>query len=216
MRAAAVFALALVAGPATAAVDVDLTRYADAERAGAVAAVKGRAYAERRMPDGAEVPLTGTTVVALPWSEALVRRLEALRDGARSSATAYRGTAALMQRAREAYEHELADAGGGDLVRRAVTDPAGRFDLGRLPEGRWLILGVADSFHETSTPKAGRKDREMFRRSPRLVGFRSRLMWLREIAVTPSEGADLDLTDRNVWFTGVIEERVLERVPGRR
>jgi hypothetical protein len=56
----------------------------------------------------------------------------------------------------------------------------------------------------------------MFRRSPRLVGFRSRLMWLREIAVTPSEGADLDLTDRNVWFTGVIEERVLERVPGRR
>lgn len=211
----ALLAVVLAAGPGAAAVDVDLQRYALAERAGAIVPVGGRAYAERRTPDGPEIPLTGATVVAMPWSETLTRRLQQLKEGARASAAAYRETAALMQRAREAYETELQAAGEPDLVRTAVVDPRGRFDLGRLPAGRWLIIATSESFHETSGPRAERKDREMYSPRPRLVGFHTRAVWLRDVAVV-AEPVELELTDRNIWFTGVVEQRVVDPVPGRR
>lgn len=212
---AALLAVALAAGSGAAAVDVDLQRYALAERAGAIVSVGGRAYAERRTPDGPETPLTGATVVAMPWSETLTRRLQQLREGARASAAAYREAATLMQRAREAYEAELQAAGEPDLVRTAVVDPRGRFDLGRLPAGRWLIIATSESFHETSAPRAERKDREMYSPRPRLVGFHTRAVWLRDVAVV-ADPVELELTDRNIWFTGVVEQRVVDPVPGRR
>lgn len=215
LRVLATLALVLFVGPAAAAVDVDLKRYVEAERVGAAAGVTGRAYTERRKPDAPDTPLAGTTVVALPRSEALVRRLQQLREGARESAPAYRDAAGLMQKAREAYERELWEAGAADLVRTAVVDAAGRFDLGRLPEGRWIVVGTWDQFVEARAPKPGRKDREMYVRTPRLVGFRSRLVWLQDVDVTRAERAELQLTDRNVWFTGVVEERVLDAGPRR-
>ena len=215
MRAWAALALVLVAGPVIAAVDVDLKRYTDADRAGATASVGGRAYAERRKPDAPDTPLTGTTVVAVPRSEALVRRLQQLRDGARESAPAYREAATLMQKAREAYEKELWTAGAAELVRTAVVDAAGRFDLGPLPEGPWLILGTWEQFVEAHAAKSARREREIYIGRPPLVGFRSRLVWLRDVVVSRTEGAELELTDRNVWFTGVVEERVLDAGPRR-
>ena len=58
------------------------------------------------------------------------------------------------------------------------------------------------------TPKTERKERrELYTPPPRLTGYRSRLVWLREIAVGGAEPAALELTDRNVWFSGVVEER---------
>ena len=199
---------ALFVGPATADVDVDIARYTEAERAGATVAVAGRAYAERRKPDGPDAPLAGTTVVALPRSEALVRRLEQLRAGARDSGPAYRQAAALIQREREAYERDLWQAGGADLVRTAVVDAEGRFDLGRLPEGRWLLLATRDEpVRTTASPRVGG---DTYLPTRRLVGFRSRQVWLREIDVTRSEPVEVRLTDRNVWFSGVVEERALD------
>jgi hypothetical protein len=35
-------------------------------------------------------------------------------------------------------------------------------------------------------------------------------VWLQEVTVAGSATATLDLTDRNGWFNGVIEERVLD------
>ena len=128
---------------------------------------------------------------------------------------AYRQAATSMQRAREAYEAELEAAGEPGLVRTAVVDPQGRFDLGRLPAGRWLIIATSESFHETSAPRAERKDREMYSPRPRLVGFHTRAVWLRDVAVA-AEPVELELTDRNIWFTGVVEQRVVDPVPGRR
>src|SRR5688572_19715437 len=69
MRGWAALALVLVAGPAAAVVDVDLTRYLAADRAGAAVAVTGRAFAERPKPDAPDTPLVGATVVAVPRSE---------------------------------------------------------------------------------------------------------------------------------------------------
>jgi hypothetical protein len=211
MRGWATFAVALVAAPALAAVDVDLTGYTAAERAGTAAAVSGRAFAERRKPDAPDTPLAGASVVAVPRSEALLRRLEQLREGARDSANAYRDAAVLMQRARETYERELWDAGAPQLVRNAIVDTSGRFDLGRLPEGRWLVVAVWDQTVHSRSAKPERKDRrerELYMPAPRLTGYRSRLVWLRELAVSGAQPVALELTDRNVWFSGVVEERV--------
>jgi hypothetical protein len=211
----AALVLMLFVGPAAAAVDVDLKPYADAERAGAAVGVTGRAYAERRKPDAPDTPLAGATVVALPRSEALLRRLQQLREGARGSAPAYKDAAGLMQKAREAYERELWEAGAADLVRATVVDASGRFDLGRLPEGRWIIVGTWDQRLDARAPKPGRKERETYVQTPRLVGFRSRLVWLQDVDVSRTERPELRLTDRNVWFTGVVEERVLDAGPRR-
>lgn len=203
-------ALILAAGPALAAIDVDLSGYTKADRAGAAVAVTGRAFAERPKPDAPDTPLVGANVVAVPRSEALLRRLEQLRDGARDSAAAYRDAAVLMQRAREAYERELWDAGAPELVRNAIVDGSGRFDLGRLPEGRWLIVAVWDRTAHSRTIKPERKERrerELYLPGARLSGYRSRLVWLRDIAVGGGEPTALELTDRNVWFSGVVEER---------
>ena len=209
-------ALTLAAGPAMAAIDVDLTRYTAADGAGA--GVSGRAFAERPKPDAPETPLVGATVVAVPRSEALLRRLEQLRNGARDSASAYREAASLMQRAREAYERQLWEAGAPQLVRNAVVDGSGRFDLGRLPEGRWLVLAVWDRTVHSRTVKPERKvrrERELYLPGSRLSGYRSRLVWVREIAVSGAEPTALELTDRNVWFSGVVEERTQDAGPRR-
>lgn len=219
MRAWAPLALAMVAGPALAAVDVDLTRYTAADRAGAAVQVTGRAFAERRKPDAPDAPLVGASVVAVPWSEALLRRFEQLREGARDSASAYRDAALLMQRAREAYERELWDAGAPELVRNAVVDSSGRFDLGRLPEGRWIIVAVWDRTVHSRTVKPEGKERrerrELYVPAPRLTGYRSRLVWIRELAVSGTQPPALELTDRNVWFSGVVEERTQDAGPRR-
>jgi hypothetical protein len=211
-------ALPLIAGQATGAIDVDLRRYTDAERTGAAVAVTGRVFAERRKVDGAELPLAGASVVAVPRSEALLRRLEHLREGARESATAFREAAKLMQRAREAYERELWEAGAPQLVRNAVVDSTGRFELGSLPEGRWIVVAVWDHAVNAKTAKPGNKDRGVYLPTPRLTGYRARLVWVREVAVSRADPASLELTDRNVWFSGVVEERVQDAGPptGRR
>jgi hypothetical protein len=208
----------LAAGTALAAIDVDLTGYTAAERSGAAATVTGRAFAERRKPDGPDTPLVGANVVAMPRSEALLRRFEQLREGARESANAYRDAALQMQRAREAYERELWDAGAPQLVRNAVVDASGRFDLGQLPEGRWLIVASWDLPVNAKGPRQDSRERGAYLPSPRLTGYRSRLVWVREVAVTRADPAALELTDRNVWFTGVVEERVQDAGPpvGRR
>jgi hypothetical protein len=215
MRVLVIMALTLFGAAAGAGVDVDLKPYAEADRAGAASAVTGRAYAERRKPDVPDTPLAGATVVALPRSEALVRRLEQLRQGARDSAPAYRDAATLMQKAREAYERELWEAGAAELVRAVVVDSAGRFDLGRLPEGRWIVLAAWDQSFDTRAPKTDRQDRGKYVRGSRLVGYRSRLVWFRDLAVNRNDGAELELTDRNVWFSGVVEERVKDAGPRR-
>jgi hypothetical protein len=218
MRAWGSLALALIAGPALAAIDVDLKSYTTAERAGAAVAVTGRAFAERRKPDGPDTPLVGASVVAVPRSEALLRRLEQLRDGARDSASAYRDAALRMQRAREAYERELWDAGAPQLVRNAVVDSNGRFDLGQLPEGRWIVVAMWDHLVSSRGGKPDTKERGVYLPPSRLTGYRSRLVWLREVAVSRADPAALELTDRNVWFAGVVEERVKDAgpPPGRR
>lgn len=213
--AALAAALLVVTASAALALDVDLKAYDDARRRGETATIAGRVYAERRRPNAPEVPLARAVVVALPRSEALLRRLDELRAHARDSATAYRDAATQMRVAREAYEREVWQAGAADLVRSTVVDADGRFELADLPAGRWMVWGTHSEFVESRSPKGQPRERERFRLPPRLIGYYTERAWLREVETAPGAPATVELTDRNVWFSGVVEDRVLDAGPSR-
>jgi hypothetical protein len=211
VRLAAIAALLLLSVTSTAgALDVDLQAYEEARRRGDTVTIAGRVYAERRKPNSDDVPMARAVVIVLPRSESLVRRLEHLRSHARDSATAYRDAATQIRRAREDYEREVWTSGGADLVRSTVVDADGRFNVSDLPAGRWLVWATHSELVDARSPKTSPRDRQHFRLSPRLVGYYSERAWLREVDTAPGEAARLDLHDRNVWFSGVVEDRILD------
>jgi hypothetical protein len=214
MRLAAIAALLLLSvASAAGALDVDLQAYEEARRRGDTVTITGRVYAERRKPNADDVPMARAVVVVFPRSESLVRRLEDLRAHARDSATAYRDAATRMRRAREDYERDVWTSGGADLIRSTVVDADGRFNVSDLPAGRWLVWATHSEVVGARSPTTPARDRQHFRLSPRLVGYYSERAWLREVDTARGEAAKLDLHDRNVWFSGVVEDRVLDAGP---
>jgi len=210
-----VAALVLTMASAARALDVDLQAYDEARRRGETVTIAGRVYTERRRPNADDVPMAHAVVVALPRSEALVRRLDDLRAHARDSAAAYRETATQMRRAREGYEREVWQSGAADLVRSTMVDADGRFTLSDLPAGRWMVWATHSEFLDARSPKFQPRDRERYRLPPRLVGYYAERAWLREVDTTPGTPTTLELNDRNVWFAGVVEDRVLDAGPSR-
>jgi hypothetical protein len=211
VRLAAIAVLLLAtATSALGALDVDLKAYDDARRRGDTVTIAGRVYAERRKPNADDVPMAHAVVVVLPRSESLVRRLEELRAHARDSAPAYRDAATQMRRAREDYEQEVWKSGAADLVRSTVVDADGRFKVADLPAGRWLVWATHSERIDAKSAKTPARDRQHFRLSPRVVGFYSERAWLREVDTAAGSAATVDLHDRNVWFSGVVEDRILD------
>jgi hypothetical protein len=203
-------AFLLLVTPAAGALDVDLKAYDDARRRGETTVISGRAYTERRKPNAADTPIARTVVVVLPHSESLVHRLDEFRAHARDSAGAFRDAATKIRRARESYEREIWEAGGADLVRTTVVDADGRFTMTDLPAGRWLVWATHSEFVDAASPKVSLRDRERFRLPPRMVGYYAERAWLREVETTPGSPTTVELNDRNVWFSGVVEDRVLD------
>ncbi len=216
MKAAVlVAALVLTAAAPARALDVDLQAYDEARRRGEMVTIAGRVYTERRRPNAEDLPMARAVVVALPRSEALVRRLDDLRAHARDSAAAYREAATQMRRARESYEREVWQSGAADLVRSTTVDADGRFTLSDLPAGRWMVWATHSEFLDARSPRYQARDRERYRLPPRLVGYYAERAWLREVDTTPGASTTLELNDRNVWFAGVVEDRVLDAGPSR-
>ena len=216
MKAAVlVAALVLTAAAPARALDVDLQAYDEARRRGEMVTIAGRVYTERRRPNAEDLPMARAVVVALPRSEALVRRLDDLRAHARDSAAAYREAATQMRRARESYEREVWQSGAADLVRSTTVDADGRFTLSDLPAGRWMVWATHSEFLDARSPRYQARDRERYRLPPRLVGYYAERAWLREVDTTSGASTTLELNDRNVWFAGVVEDRVLDAGPSR-
>lgn len=195
------------------ALDVETALYRRAAAVGALGAVRGRAWEERRTPDSAERPLAGTTVTLLPRSGTWLGRLEQLRAHARDSEAAYRTSVTAMRRAREDYEKELWEAGAGDLVRTTVVDGAGAFSVADLPAGPWLLIATRSVFVDKPAPRVSPRERRMYLPRLRLTGYHAVSVWLRELTVTGGETQAIDLSDRNAWFTGIEEERVPDADP---
>jgi hypothetical protein len=209
-RAALTLVAVLLAGTAQAALDVDLRAYQEARRRGELVTIEGRVYNERSKPKGNDVPMPHAVVVVLPRSEALLRRLDELRARGRESMNGYREAATQMRRARESYEREVWQAGAPDLVQTTAVDAEGRFVVSELPAGRWLVWVTNADFVDSRSPKITQRDRELFRLPPRLVGYYAERAWLREVDTAPGSVTTVELNDRNVWFAGVVEDRVLD------
>jgi len=195
------------------ALDGGTDAYRKAAATGAFGAVTGRAWEERRTPDGAERPLTGTIVTLLPRSKALHERLEEIKMHARDSQSVYLASAGAIRRAREGREQELWDAGATDLVRATVVDSAGAFALADLPAGEWMLIASRSVFASRASPRATKRERDTYLPRLRLVGYHTVSVWLREFTIIAGQTQVVELSDRNVWFTGIEEERALDADP---
>ena len=202
----AVLLLAASAG----ALDTGLDAYREARRTGAVGVVAGRVAAEPRTPRAPALPLTGTTVTLLPRSDAVLLRLEQLKERSRESSSAFASAAPAMRQAYDAYERELWESGAADLTSRVLVGADGGFRLDDVPAGAWLAIAWHSIPVDISGEKIKSKERGMYRTQPRMRGFQSVTIWLRTLTVAGGETTTLELTDRNAWFRGVIEERMLD------
>lgn len=204
---AALLATVVAGGAPALAQDVPLEPYLGALRAGAVGTVMGRAFEERRRANEPDRPLAGIAVVVMPRSPGLLARLGDLRGQARASARSYRLTATALRLAREAYERALWEAGAADLVLTALSDAHGRFLIDGVPAGDWLLIATRSVFVEAPARSPTRKEREQYVLKPRLVGYHSVTIWLRELNLAAGASDTVELTDRNGWFQGIVEER---------
>ena len=192
------------------ALDVPVAPYLQSLSARSVGVVEGRVYEHRRQPQAPDVPLSGASIVLVPRSEALGRALEDLKRHARDSAGGYREAVTRMRRAKETYERELSQAGAADLVRPVSVDAEGAFRAVDVPAGDWLVIASHADFVTASTARATSKERDKYRIAPRVTGYESVRLWMHAVTVTPGGREAVELTDRNVWFSGVAENRVMD------
>ena len=205
-------AACLLLASAVEALDIDLTPYRQARSAGALGSVAGRAIAEPPRPSAPGRPFAGTAVTLLPRSPILLGTLEGLKRGARDTLETYREAAPAMRKAREAFERELLEAGAPDLSPLLQVDQDGTFRFDDLPAGPWVAFGWYTVSNDVATGRPNPREQLLFPRLLRLRGFKTVTIWLRELTVDGGRTATVELTDRNEWFTGVIEEKVLDAV----
>ena len=144
------------------AIELDPAPYRAAAASGAVGAVTGRIYEERKKPQAADQPLAGAAVIALPKSADVLRKLEEIKQTSRNSMESYRTAGPSIVAIRRAYEKELWESGAVDLVKTATVDADGRFELGDLPAGDWLLIAthtVKIDKHVEPTKKANSSSR---------------------------------------------------------
>lgn len=202
-----VFASAALAGPVD---DVRTERYHDAAAAGTVGSVTGRAAAEGATPKAPEQPLIGVSVTLLPRSEALLFRFREIQRQARRDLGVYRASGSALVEARRAYERALSNAGAADLVLYTEVGPDGTFELERVPAGDWLLIAQRAVFVSKASTSLNKRDREIFLRQPRLTGYYTVTVWLRELTMVSGRSEHVGLSDRNAWMIAIQEERILD------
>ena len=191
---------------AVAAIDVDIAAYRRAST-GQLGAVTGRGYETGARSDVADLPLAGTAVTLLPRSESFLAGLEEIKRGARDSIGAYRDAAPAVHRARETYERALWAEGALDLVRSTEVAADGTFAVQDLPPGRWLLIAVRSVFVERPSRRVTKREAQTYVAPPRLVGYGTVYVWLMDVQVEGGRAETVELTDRNTWLTGIVEER---------
>lgn len=199
--------------------DAPIERYREAAGGRELGAVKGRAFQERRRPSVPDTPLTGTTIALLPRSESWLIHLQAIKHGARDSMDAYREAVTVVRRSREAYEKSLLEAGAGDLPQAATVDSGGTFVLEGVPAGPWILLASRSTYVGRMRPERADPTSRPgvlpppFLPQDRVIGYDVVTYWLRELTIVAGAVEAIDLTDRNIWLTGVAESRKGPRLP---
>jgi hypothetical protein len=203
-------ALCLLGAASAQAQDAGVDAYWQARKAGSVGIVEGRLFSQPTTPTGKPRPLAGVTVTLLPRAADLLAKLERLKQRARESSSSFAAAAPGMFRAREAYEHQLLTAGAPDLASMVQATPEGTFRFEEVPAGAWVVLAWQATPVDLSSQKMKAKERNLYLPQTRLQGFHSVTIWLRELNVTGGAAVTEEFTDRNSWFRGVVEDRVLD------
>ena len=206
--ALALLAVSLVAGAAEMPRPETYRAAADEGRTGEI---EGRAYAERRTPDAADAPLSGMVVTLVPMSHGLVAESEEIKAHARDSLRSYREAAGRVKLLQQGYEWALWRQGAGDLLLSSTVGGDGSFAFGRVPAGQWLLIGRREQ--ATAVKPRKREGKVPFDLSPQMVGYSTASFWLVPVTVAAGLTTIVDLTDRNAWYTGVIERLQGPRLP---
>jgi hypothetical protein len=187
---------------------------------GATGIVEGRLYMEGRKPNDPNDPLVGIGVLIVPRSAELLDYLETVKRQSRESIDGFRDAARATRTAINGYELRLWRMGYPDVAIRAVTDATGAFRA-VVPPGAWVMLAERSVFvtirsaRPGGSPTANALDPlavyatsqyQHFHKVAQLTGFDAVSVWLREVDVQAGQTVALDLHDRGVWLTGVIEE----------
>jgi hypothetical protein len=175
-------------------------------------AVAVRAYVERRTIQGPELPLRGAAVALLPFSGSFVAEVEQLKGQARESLRTYRAAAREIKHREEAYERTVWEAGAPDLVLSGPVGPDGTASFADVAAGPWLLWGHREVWNAVAEKKPKGQEKNLFVLGPRLVGFWAASYWLVPLTVSAGGADTVELTDRNVWFSGVIEETMRQDV----
>ncbi len=180
--------------------------YLRALEASAVGEVNGRAYGEPSRPSGGPVPVAGVSVLLVPFAAEVEARLDGIKTHLRDSITTYVEAHGDVSAVRAAYERELLAAGGGELIRGAVSDSAGMVRLEGVPAGEWLLLAWREDAHAVKGAKAPEKDAKHFPDIPVMTGYAAVSYWRTRVSVRPGETTSVNLSDRGAWLTVVREE----------
>jgi hypothetical protein len=120
----------------------------------------------------------------------------------------YRAAAPAILALRASYEKELWSTGAADLVRATVAGADGRFAVEDLPAGDWVLLATHTVRSESQSKGTSSKKRSAHAPGTRLTGYQEVVVWLREIRMVSRAVQSVELTERGVWFSGIVEDRV--------
>jgi len=177
-----------------------------------VGGVDVRAFTERRAVGSPDLPLPGAAIVLMPFSDSFVTELERIKGQSRESLRTYRAAALELRRREEAYERAVWEAGAADLVLSALVGPDGRASFGEVAAGPWLLWGRHQVWNPVAGKRPKRQEKELFALAPRLVGFWAVRYWMIPVTVRAGAVSAVELTDRDVWFSGVIEETMRQDI----
>jgi hypothetical protein len=179
--------------------------YLDARTRGVVGDVAGEVQGEPRSAAGPPSAVPGVEVTLVPYAEALVTALDAIKASARDTAWAYTESAEKLRALRVSYEAALTGAGAGDLRRSQTTDGDGRFRFVDVPAGKWLLVAWHEVPHVVSGRKVPGAAATKFRENMERTGYVTVTYWRMDVEVRSAEPAAATLHDRNAWLTVVRE-----------
>jgi hypothetical protein len=178
---------------------------AAAEETKAAGLLWGRIAVEEESPEGPWTPLVGVEVRLYPYAPEVAGDLEAIRQGARNSGSAYDAAVAEMERRLEAYTERLPK----DAVRHTNTDPAGLFVFDDLPAGEWLVIAFRITAYRTvqtrpiqPRPRRGQGGDTFLPQDRRPA--KEVEVWVSRVRVGPGDRARLALTDRSRFLVGPV------------
>ena len=186
---------------------------------GLTGAVEGRIYIERAKPNAPDDPLVGVGILLLPRSDELLERLETAKRQSRDSMRGFREAVPTVRAVVEDQEAQLWQAGYPDAAVRSSTDASGAFRVD-VPAGAWILVAERSVFVPLHTARSGVSTAtsldplarysttayQHFLPTRRLTGYDATTVWLRELTVETGQRVAIELHDRGVWLSGVVEE----------